>query len=77
MHVIKRAAISDNYRNFVRSGASTSRKEPSVRVAKSPPCSCTSPWIVNGSIEAAEQARVTPVSEISKINCLRAVNLDF
>lgn len=68
MHVIKRAAISDNDRNFARSGASTSREKPSIRVAKSASCSCTSPWIVNGSIEAGEQARVTLVSEKFKIN---------
>ena len=73
MHVIKRAAISDNYHNFVRSSASTSRKKPSIRVAKSPPCSCTSPWIVNGSLEASEQPRVTQVSEMFKIDCLRTV----
>lgn len=84
VHVIKRAAISDNYRNFVRSGASTSHEKPPISVAKSAPCSCTSPRIVNGSIEPSEQPRVTPVSEMFKINCLRAAcwmwltaNLDF
>ena len=84
VHVIKRSAISDNYNNFVRSSASTSRKKPSIRVAKSPPCSCTSPWIVNGSLEASEQLRVTQVSEMFKIDCLRTAcwmwlkaNLDF
>ena len=72
MHVIKRAAISDDYRNSAGSGTSTSREKPSIRVTESASCPCTSPWIVNSSIEACEQPRVTQVSEMFKINCLRA-----
>lgn len=71
MHVIKGATISNNHHNFARSCASTSREKPSIRVTESAPCSCARPWIVNGSIEAGEQLRVTLVSEMFKINSSR------